>query len=442
MKINPQPKALGKAALIASLALGLAQVHAQTGYNARSVGMAGAYQGMARGSEAVNWNPANLGLPDNPNLSVEFLGVGLLLGNNSINVSLYNNYFSQDYFDQEGSWDSQAKSEILEHFPDHGFRGYNRAQFTAIAGSYRQFALSINSVAYADLRLPRELFAVPLLGLETEPIYLNDAWGEAVVATEIAFSGAQAIDLGWDKVQAFSVGGTVKYLLGHGYARIEEAGALLVSNQDSIAVDGHYRTLQAGFLTDEGGAGQGFALDLGAVAQVNEKLSVGLALTNLVGFIRFGSSEESQGNFWFHQPGLNLDEFDNFEDYMDSVTVEDDTTVAAGEIKYRLPAALSLSGTYKLNPQMTLELDYHQGLNRAAGGTTTPRVALGTEIRKLDFLPMRCGLALGGVQGSTFAIGLGLDLKHYQLDFSAANQKGFFNHSTGLSYALSQRILF
>ena len=302
-----------KAIIMASLLAFSLPALSQPGYNARSMGMAGAYLGMARGAEAGSWNPANLALEDNPGFSVDFLGAGLLLANNGINIKLYNDYFSQEYFDANGSWDEQAKNQILDFIPDGGFTGYSRAQITALAVSYRQFALQISGIANSDLRLPKDLFSIPLTGVATEPTYMEDGWGESVLATEVALSGAHSLQVGGGKLKQFCVGGTVKYLIGHAYASIEDAEAMAVSNQDSVALDGHYRALQAGLFADNGGTGQGFALDLGAAAQVNEKLSLGLTLANIIGTLRFGSGEESQGSFYFHQPGLNIDEFDNFE---------------------------------------------------------------------------------------------------------------------------------
>ena len=90
-------------------------VWGQTSLGARGLGMAGAYQGLATGAEAPLWNPANLGLPGNPNLSFDILGFGFNLGNNSLNLSLYNQYFSQDYFEANNQWDEQAKSAILSY---------------------------------------------------------------------------------------------------------------------------------------------------------------------------------------------------------------------------------------------------------------------------------------------------------------------------------------
>ncbi len=432
-----------KIILIINLLLSPALVWGQTSLNARGLGMAGAYQSLARGADAPHWNPAVLGLPDNPKLTIDFLGVGFNLGNNSLNLSMYNQYFSQDYFDANGGWDEAAKNEILNYIPSSGFNGFSSAELTALAVSYHNYAWSLSTFAFSDLQLPAELFAIPLQGLGTDPVELTEIGGEAVIGTEIAFSYGRPFDLNWDKIQHFSAGATLRYLLGHGYANIAEANGTLLSSADSIAMNGTYHTVLGGILAEDGDLGSGFGLDLGAAAVVNERLSLGIKLSNLLGSIKFDRLEESQGSFNFNQPGLNIDEFDNFEDYIDSVSFNTDTTYTSNSgASYSLPKALTLSGVYQPFAKMIVELDYRQGLNTTAGNSTTPLLALGTEYRYFDFLPTRAGIALGGLQGTTFALGLGLDLRTYQLDLALANQRGLFNGSKGFSFALSQRLTF
>jgi hypothetical protein len=425
------------------LLLSAALAWGQTGYNARSMGMAGAYQSMARGAEVSNWNPANLGLLDNPHGSLDLLNVGATLGNNSLSLNLYNGYFSQEYFDQHGSWDEAAKSEILSHFPGDGFKGFSRVQATPLAVSYKQYAFAINTFAYSDMRMPKAFFALPMEGLGVDPVSLSDIEGEGVAGTELAFSGGHTLNLGMPWVKEFSVGATFKYLIGHAYGKIDQAEGFILSNQDSMVLDLNYEVTRAGMAADNGSHGSGIGIDLGAATRLSDRLVAGLSLNNLVGGIKFSGVNKELGSVSLHEPGLSMDEFGNFDDYMDSITVTTDTSYASTETaSYRLPRALMLSANYQVLPWMTAEADFQQGLNHSAGNSTRTRLALGTEIRYLSCLPVRLGLAFGGVQGTTLAFGLGLDLKSYQLDLAAGNQRGLFNGSKGLSLALSQRIIF
>ena len=431
-----------KKILIITLMLLPLAVYSQTGLNARSMGMAGAYQSMSRGAEVCRWNPANLFLPQSPKFTMDFASPAISLGNNSINLDLYNSYFSKDYFDEHGSWDQNAKNDILSYF-DNDFSGFSNFQATALAFSYEQYAFAWNYFSYSNIHFPQDLVRVPLEGLSTDAYYFNDIDGEAIAGAEIAFSTAKVLHPDWELLSHFSVGATFKYLVGMSYFKVNSAEATVISNQDSAFIDGNYNLYFSYPPDDRGKAGDGVGLDLAAAGMIGDKITLGLTISNLVGTINFGEIEEIQGTIYLNEPGLNIDELDDFEDYLDSIAVTEDTVFISPEIvRYILPKSFLLSANYRWKPWMIVEADYHQGLNNVAGGTTTPRLAVGTEIRYLPYLPVRLGFALGGLQGTTLAAGIGLDLKHYRLDIAVAGQRGLFDKSKGINIALSQRIVF
>ncbi|TKJ41870.1 hypothetical protein CEE37_04690 [candidate division LCP-89 bacterium B3_LCP] len=423
--------------LSSSIALG------QTSINARSMGMANAYQGMASGAEAGNWNPANLAMPGGPSISIDLLNIGLSVGNNSLNINLYNDYFSKDYFDANGSWDLAAKQEIVDHINSSGLEGYTQIQVTPVAVSFNEFAVAVNVFGYMTATLPQDLLTVPLMGLNADPVYLDDMDGEAIGGGEIVASYARKIDTKWQWMEHLAVGGSIKYLIGEFYAVVDQASGTLLSSTDSIAINGSYRAMMVNPFDDKGEVGHGLGLDLGAAAKINEKLNVGFSLHNIFGSIKFKGYEEYWGSFAFNQPGINIDELDNFGDYLDSTAVDTDTSFTSSEeLTYVMPKYFVMSGTYQLRPEVVIEADYKQGLNNVAGGTTKPRLAVGAELRYLPVLPIRIGLGLGGLHGTMFAGGIGLDLGAYKFDIAIANQRGLFNGSKGINFALSQRLVF
>lgn len=427
--------------LILAVLIPCAASWSQPSFNARSMGMGGAYHGMARGADVSWWNPANLALPDQPKITVDIVNFGLTLGNNSLNLEFYNDYFSKDYFDENERWDDAAKAEIISRFDDD-FKGYLRVQATPIAVSYQQFAFAVNSFAYSNILAPQNLVVVPLEGLGTEPVPL-DADGEGVVGTEIAMSVAKVLHPNVELIKFFSVGATFKYFIGHAYFKVEEATGSIQSSEDSLKINGHYTLLLAAPFDDVGKGGDGVGLDLGAVAKISDKLTFGLSLNNIIGAINFGEVEARYAEISYNEPGINIDNLDRFGDFLEEV--EEDSIEEfryTKSTKYKLPKNMVISANYRYNHWLTLEADYQQGLNETAGCSKTPRLALGTEIRYLKFLPFRIGFALGGYQRSTFAIGFGLDLNVYKLDIGLASQRGLFAKSKGINFALSQRLQF
>ncbi|MBU0518232.1 hypothetical protein KJ564_04765 [bacterium] len=429
-----------KAIIILCVLLPLAAASAATGYTARSMGLAGAYQGFSNGAEVSLFNPANLALPGGPGLSFDFLSLGASFGNNGFSVALYNDYFSQSYFDANEAWDEAAKAAIIGEVPADGLRVFSRMHFTVLAGSYQNYAVAVNSFVYADFKVPQALIEVPLQGIGTDPVDLTDIEGEYIAGTEIAASYGREIPVDWSWAERFTVGGTFKFLMGHAYGVLEEAGGVALSSSDSIGVEGSYIARVVAPFDDKGSAGYGMGINLGAAAIINDQWSVGLSLHNILGSIKFSDYYEYVGEYSFHDPGLDQDEFDNFEEYLDSTST--DEYAVNKSISYTLPKSFVLSGLYKLNPKITIAADYQQGLNKTAGNSTTPRLAVGTELRYVGWMPIRFGLGVGGIQKLTLAFGLGLDFGVYKFDFGIAGQRGLFNYSKGVNFALSQRLYF
>jgi hypothetical protein len=412
----------------------------QSGFNARSMGMAGAYQSMARGAEVSYWNPANLGLSDNPSFSLDLLNVGLNVGNNTVDLNFYNSFFTQD----ADQWTDADKADILSAIPSDGVREFNRVQATALGTSIKQYALAINGFAYSDLRVPKEFIALPLEGLGPDTMRFSNVEGEAVVGTEIALSGGHAFDLGLDFVQEFSAGITLKYLLGQVYAKADYANGWVVSNSNALGLGAAYEATLGGYVADDGTMGSGFGVDLGAAGKINDKLSVGFSLSNIIGSIKFGEVQKEGRSINLTTDGtIDPEQFDNMDEYLDNLTETSNTSYTSSDgATYAMPKMLTMSGNYLVKPWLSVEADFQQGLNKTAGNSTKSRLALGGEMRYIPLLPLRAGLAFGGVQGTTLALGFGLDFKYYKLDLAVANQQGIFASSKGLGVALSNRITF
>ena len=103
------------------LALSLAgAAHALSDTEPRALALGQAYTALARGPEAVFWNPANLALGGEPKLKWEMLGAGLTLitENNSFSVRTYNEHFTDDTH----RIGTAEKEKLLGDIPKDGLR--------------------------------------------------------------------------------------------------------------------------------------------------------------------------------------------------------------------------------------------------------------------------------------------------------------------------------
>ena len=80
------------------------------GADPRGLAMGGTDMAIARGADAVRWNPALLGIPDAPAFSIRLVQAGGEAGNNSFNLDQYRRL-------NGAVWGDAEKSEILGSVP-------------------------------------------------------------------------------------------------------------------------------------------------------------------------------------------------------------------------------------------------------------------------------------------------------------------------------------
>ncbi len=398
------------------LVLTLDEAWSSIGFQARSLGMAGAYSAIARGEESVYFNPANLGLSGGSTFSLSFLSLGVDLGNNSFTLSDYNRY--------NGSYLSDGnKRTILRKIPSSGLSLDSGAEIGLLSLSYRNYAFFIKGSGASDITLPRDPFELILYGNELNRSYeIGNVDGEALAQVTTGISAAKRLDLkGFNE---FSVGVSLKYLRGLYYAEVTKSGGNILTTESSIEGEGEivYRHAQGG---------EGFSLDLGATGSFGEGWVVGLALFNPLGTLKW-SRETEEGFFTFKAESLTASSTKK-----DTLVASDDSSYEIGSFRSHLPSYLKM-GVSRCFHKFLLGFDYEQGFRNTAGVSTTPRLSAGVEYNLLKWLPLRGGLAIGGREGFNSALGLGLYLGAFQLDVSTSSRGLVFTPwSKGIGLAAS-----
>ncbi len=386
------------------------------GFQARSWGMAGAYSAIARGEEAPYFNPANLALAGGPIFSISFLSLGVGLGNNSFTLSDYNRY--------NGSYLSERhKRTILGKIPSSGFSVDLRAELGLLSLSYRNYGFFIGSFAGSHLTLPRDPFELILYGNELNRWYeIADVDGEVVAQAITGFSAAKRLDLKW--FDEFSIGANLKYLRGIYYAEVTRSGGGITTTESAIEGEGEvvYRHAQGG---------QGFSLDLGLAGSFGQGWVVGLALFNPFGSLKW-SKETKEGFFTFKAESLTASSTKS-----DTLVTSEDSSYDIGPFRSPLPSYLRVGISRRFH-SLLLDLDYEQGFRNLGWLCTTPRFSLGAEYKPLKWLPIRGGIALGGREGFSTALGVGLSIGSFRMDLSTSSRGLVFNPaSKGIGLAAS-----
>lgn len=368
----------------------------------------GAYTAQARGFDAVAWNPANLGMPGNPLLS---LGIGVLnMGTGLKPVSL--NDISPYYGQQlppaiRASWMQRIQA-------NGGERGTVDGGVTPIALSIGPLALQAGTQMIGSMNLSPGMAEALLFGNDTTPA-LSPAGSTINVGAFTTGAVSYGLSLPSAPLTHMSIGVTGKYVVGNFLAR---GGA---ANGSSLGQD----TITAAFpmivsmglpapgdTTSNGKinpmAGKGFGLDLG-FAWSNPVFSIGASLQNVMNTFAWDSTQMST---------RTLSASFNGNTRTDTVIKSAYGTAPQGlrdSISLaKFKPALNVGGAMALDHNTTLVADVRQQIGDGITNDPKTTLAAGLEWRGIPFIALRGGGAyLTGGWGASG--GVGIHLGPYEL---------------------------
>ena len=411
-------------ALVAALvacALFAPRQAAATGYGdtqPRAMGMAGSYGALARGVEALYWNPANMGLKDSPKFSLPLsVGFSFILENNSWSVA--------DYNDHNGNFISDADKDGLLADLEQGGLKFNTdvGLFLPLVGGFTfplpwglSSAIAIDAQAGVEGKIPRDMIEFLLRGNDFEQTRIEqgrdpnydiaewdgESWGLGVFSWGFAKPWMPAQFSPY--LSQFSVGTTLKVM----------GGAML----EVVRSDGGFITRQSGadidaYAVARGGGGVGFGLDFGVAGVTKDGKTVGsIAMMNFLDTMNW-SIRTQQDSVFVSASDVNALSFsgkDDLTEITDNPVDADGDKVFHEEIDISsfsrsLPAMMRIGVAHQLMPRLTVSGNYDQAFSSGFGISSTPHIATAVEYRLVNWFPVRFGLSVGGRSGQTSAIG-------------------------------------
>ncbi len=413
----------------------------------RSMAFAGANATQARGTEVIGWNPANLGLADNPKFSLRF-GVlplfpfpNMQFGNNSLSPYWFNNRFFTGAL-----LDDQDKSDLLSYFPDEGLFISPLVQMDFLSLSFGRWAVSLGAEMVGNITIPKPLFHFLFYGNKFgEPIDLSTMNLEFQMVNSLTLYHGRTLQMPYlsDYVDRIAVGGGLKFLGGGFRTTTEKFDASITMENDRIILEG-------ASIAQAAAGGYGFALDLGMAADINQKMHANVALMNLFGVINwggFGLNLFDDGDVLIYEfdyeSQITSDQFLDAD--MDSILnegIQVDTSYSTSGFTHGYPSYLVAGFQYDVLPFLSLYANYKQFFKKQLVFNTVPQLSLATKFDYLKWLPVRIGVAVGGRDEFRWGFGTGLNFKHYHLDFGFSQVGGMFNHAKGFAFSLGQTIIF
>lgn len=426
--------AIRAASLFAIFAVAPAASAQLVSASAASLALGDNYTALARGYNAVSWNPAGLGMPDNPIFSFAFAGRGAG-GSDPISLGDFKQYGGENVPNAVlATWLSRVKAQ--------GGQSIDADGAGSLALSIGNLGFHLSTSAYERAQLNPDAVEVLLYGnagATGTPRDMNfkGSRTEAAVLTTAALSFGRGVDLGVGPLtQHFAIGGTVKYIVGNALVLGEDMGSQLDANP--LALDVQFPIIQSDTSFNRVPQhGHGIGVDVGAAWQ-SGPLAAGVTIQNFVNTFRWDVSQ-----MYFRPAGALFDNgtrstsFDavSMSALPDSLKAK--AAALSGEIDaMRFTPSMNVGVSMKVLPFLTATGDIRQQLGNGMHLGDHTHVGAGAELRLIPFLPVRAGVA--GISGGYIAsAGAGLELFFFHLNAAVAERKTQYGAFPGGALTIS-----
>ena len=431
--------------------------------DARSVGMGSQFAVTSAGVYSISTNPANLALSKS-NIEIatvipipNFSGS---TGSDFMNVSDFNYYFG-GVRDENGLLvgrflNADGKHDLLSQF-DSG----NEIRTSGIVNLFSvsvitdenigAFGFSINDIFGQKAGIPKDIVELALFGNEIGREYNFDGFKlSSSYLREYDLSYARDFSNLLDEVFTnFTAGITLKYIQGYAYSEIERADTKIITNEDySIHVVNDMKAnfaispdLGVNYDFDDSGrrssigaflspVGSGWGMSLGFAAQLEDTWTFGLSITDI------GTVHWNQETVSYTANGDVLITDITDSELLDSLTSAVEPVGAySNGFTSNLPTVLRMGATLRLDKfidgnfpgEMLLAIGYNQGLTNGVNNTTFPLFSIGFEWKPIEVIPIRSGIAIGGIDGIAWSFGFGIDARIVEFNLATSNMTTVFN---------------
>lgn len=404
----------------------------------QSIGMGDSYTALARGFAAPAWNPAGLGMPDNPSISFAAFPFAFNAGLNPITPG--------DLARYDGRFVPRAvRIEWLDAIDrEGGEKGSVGADVTYLALSIGRFALSASSSARARVSMApdvAEIFFFGNAGLTGAPgdHSLEGSTVDAAGTTSLAVSTAVPLSLTLGPLpdQHLAIGATLTYTVGNFLVLGHENQSSFQSSP--LTVDVRFPMIHTPLPNDSAGRtfgdvvnnGAGIGLDVGAAWQ-GGIFRAGIVIRNL-----FNTFDWDPGDLRFRD-GSGIWSADTAYTSFEARKISDAPPELVERIDrlYTFSPVLAVGAAARVLPELTVTSDVRYALEDNLNVGVQSHVGVGAELETLPVLPLRAGLAWvsGGYQASA---GAGVRLGSFQLAAAAALRKTRLGSDTGGSLGVT-----
>ncbi len=378
------------------LALGAAQAEAQVAMTPRALGMGGAYDGVARGQEAIFVNPALLGLTGTPFWSAAFPQVsfgGTMLGTQFGDLQPMLKYRTAT---------PEQRDQILARIPADGMQAKYDLRSPLAAFQTGNFGIGLSYSSVGQHSVGRDL--VELLFDGYEQGRTNYSVGET--------RGSRATF--WDVAAAYgrSIGPVSLGVTGHYY----RGGTLLRSMLNEPTYDLNAQDIEVSYRTVMARGGQGYGLDVGAAIQPIASITLSGSVSNVMSKMTWSDDLRMRTLTMTRDDVDNVTPMDLLERYelSESSVDPDGASLSAYAVSQGLyentdmPSTMRLAAAWKSGLGTDIGVSYREELSESRLGEIWSRsVGAGVQ-QKVLFTTLRAGYSTDLDSGSMMTGGVSL----------------------------------
>ncbi len=401
----------------------------------RSLALGGAYTSLARGWEAVSWNPALLAARGRPRFTLGLPQLSFEFGSNSYGFGDFRKYANR-------TLDAADKAYLLGKI-DTSLTVREILAVSPVGISIGRFAFTAATSGDMDASLGKDAVDLALNGNahRSGPGEYFTARGSGAngwAATTLAGSFAWPFQTSLGRL---ALGATYKRVIGHFIGRAAEtSSSFQVNPAFDVSASGHtiytdysraYRLSGPGdLLGGEGKAGSGYGVDLGATLELEGRsLMLSAVIVNALGGMSW-----DEDRFAYERSAASVSQTAGGQIVDDTTRVE---LTTKGQIDAD-PQARGLRDSLLAHAGFARVVRAGMALRRgalslAAGGqlrlskgldrVPSASIGAGAEIRLLRVLPLRAGAATD-FNSVTLSAGSGLQLLGLNADISVATISG------------------
>jgi len=404
----------------------------------RALGMGEAYTSLARGYEAVFWNPSALAAYGRSGFTIGLPHVSLEVGSNTYGFSDFRKYANSFL-------DDATKQTLYDKITGSTLTVRTLVGAQPFGLSIGPFALMVGTSGQVDGSVGKDAVRLAFFGNAPRPntsttFSAAGTTGRAWGATTVAGSFALPFPLPLGRL---SVGATYKYIIGNFVGVAGDLGTqftvtpVFSATETGQAVYTDYQKGCDSFKplgngTCGGKAGNGFGVDLGATLQfARGGITLSAVVVNALGSMTWDESRMAYDWMLRQNSQLSSGQVQTTKDT--SYTLHGPAAITADAQARALRdsllananfARLARVGVALKSGPLTLAADAQVRLKAGLDEQSEKLLSAGAEYRLLGVIALRAGASSDFAGATMLSAGLGLQFLGVNLDASAANISG------------------